>query len=111
GTGAGYTVSLWDVSPLRKRATVELPEVRARLTAFAPDSRTLAVANWDGTLVFVDVATGRVRTTLTDRRPWGYAPALSPDGRTLATGGWDGTLKFWRTATEADVQAQSSVGP
>ncbi len=110
GHGGDYEVTLWDVATARPRVTVQLPEVRARLVEFAPDSRTLVVANWDGTLAFVGVATGRVRATLADSRHWVYALAFSPDGQILATGGWDGTVKFWRAATETEVLAQSSVG-
>ncbi len=71
--------------------------------AFAPDGRTLALLA-DGRLTLVELATNKVRTTISvgtapDQRqeqmnefPVG-AVAFAPDGRTLAVGCADGTVR------------------
>src|SRR5207245_2562326 len=50
--------------------------------AFAPDSKTLAIASADGTASLWDAATGQLRAALNDaQEPF----AFSPDSKTLAT--------------------------
>ncbi|MFI1154531.1 WD40 repeat domain-containing serine/threonine protein kinase [Streptomyces sp. NPDC020817] len=53
--------------------------------AFSPDGATLAVADKDG-IRLRDAATGRTKTTVTDRRA--STLAFHPDGRFLVSGGW-----------------------
>ena len=76
-----------------------------RTIAYSPDGRTLASADFDGTLRLWDT---KARTTL--GRPlrghtnevWGLS--FSPDGRTLASSSFDGTVRLW------SVQEQRPLG-
>jgi WD40 repeat protein len=67
--------------------------------AFAPNSRTLATANMDGTIKLWDIepATGQLQARLTLRAHSGLVCciAFAPDGRTLASAGRDATIKLW----------------
>ena len=63
--------------------------------AFTPDGRTLASGSWNGTVKFWEVASGRVRETLTGHTGRVWAVAWSPDGRTVANCEWDHTIWLW----------------
>src|SRR5207248_1846605 len=63
--------------------------------AFTPDGRTLASGSWNGTVKFWDVASGRVRETLSGHTGRAWAVAWSPDGRTVASCEWDQTIWLW----------------
>jgi WD40 repeat protein/serine/threonine protein kinase len=94
-TGSGNTVWLWDVATWQKVARLTEPTADLRWLDFAPDGRTLATGNTDGTLRLWDLAQ---KKQLASRR--GHATiilsvAFSPDGRRLATTSTDGTIKLW----------------
>jgi WD40 repeat protein len=77
-----------------------------RALAFSPDSKSLAVAGWDGS---VELFTARSRGRDRGWKPGPGAAAalafdpdgayLAPDGRTLLSGGADGTVRLWDVAS------------
>jgi WD40 repeat protein len=67
--------------------------------AFSPDGTTLATSSKDGTVRLWNVATSKVRTTLTGHTDWVYSVAFSPDGKTLATTSADQTVRLCDVAT------------
>lgn len=95
--------------------------------AFSGDGRWLAVADRDGTVVVIDVASNTVASTwraydATERRVWGptdfgdgtvvtsvtvtgpepiEAVAMSRDGTRVITAGGEGMIRVWNTATGA----------
>src|SRR5262249_28432417 len=94
-TGSGNTVWLWDVATWQKLAPLTEPTADVACLDFAPDGRTLATGNTDGTLRLWDLAQ---KKQLASRR--GHATiilsvAFSPDGKRLATSSTDGTIKLW----------------
>ncbi|GAA0486268.1 hypothetical protein GCM10009544_54610 [Streptomyces stramineus] len=103
--GSEKAVTVWEVSGERpvKSKTVELPvnknsEVRV-VAALAPrgDGR-LAALTADGSVHAVDLATGRVRTTVQGKPPGPYdglQGALSGDGRTSAVEGPGGDVSVY----------------
>ncbi len=67
--------------------------------AFAPDGKTLAIAQ-GGELLLHEVITGRARVRLAGHLGHQvYALAFSPDGRLLASGSGDATIKLWDVGT------------
>jgi WD40 repeat protein/tetratricopeptide (TPR) repeat protein len=71
--------------------------------AFSPDGKTLALASWEGTVQFWDVAGGKLLETLKGHSSAVSAVVFSPDGRTLATGGSDQTVRLWNVETGREL--------
>jgi WD40 repeat protein len=103
-SGAGGTVSLWDLAlgkRLRsfdgqqgKRGRFVFPGGGLPL-AFSPNGRTLATAGWDHTVRLWEVATGWERTRYAGHRGPVRALAFSPDGSVLFSGSADTTILAW----------------
>jgi len=70
--------------------------------AYSRDGGTLATAIDDGTFKLWDLATNRVRETVTAHRGPVWSVAASDDGRWIATASDDGTAKVWDAATGAE---------
>lgn len=82
-----------------------------RALAFSSDGRTLASADFDGTLRLWDVRARRpVGEPLheTTGEVWGIA--FAPGGRTLAAAGADGTVRLWDAATGRQLAATRAGG-
>jgi type II secretory pathway pseudopilin PulG len=91
-----------------ERARIEEEILRKRLTeitgrsatlAVAPDGRTLATGNRDGTVTIWDARSGRILISLRGHSGVVSGLAYSPDGSRLAVASWDKTLSIWNIAT------------
>jgi WD40 repeat protein len=82
-----------------------------RTIAYSPDGRTLASADFDGTLRLWDT---QARTTLGEplrghtNEVWGLS--FSPDGRTLASSSFDGTVRLWSVEGQRPLGAPIDAG-
>jgi WD40 repeat protein len=90
------TVTVWEVATRKvrwtQRTTVGVPAV-----VFAPDGRTLAIAQYDNAAKVLDTAAGKEVRAL--RHPKEVRNiAFSPDGKRLATACWDGIVRVWDLA-------------
>ena len=72
--------------------------------AVSPDGRTIALGTVLGTVSFVDLATGRVRSGLGGHGVAVQGMAFSPNGRTLVTAAEDGSVIAWDVATGAPIE-------
>jgi WD40 repeat protein len=72
--------------------------VRAQVVALSEDGRTLLAGGRGGSVRFVDVASGAVRTAAGRHEGVVLGVAFSADGRTAATGGSDDTVRVWNVA-------------
>jgi WD40 repeat protein len=70
----------------------------ATAAAFAPDSRRLASAGYDGTIRIWDVATGRALGRLEGAQGTVWSIDFSPDGLRLAAAGEDRIIRVWDLA-------------
>jgi len=67
------------------------------------DGKTLVVAAGDGKIRFLDMATGRVRRTLTAHTNVVYRAIFSPDEKLLASSSRDRTARIWDVATGREM--------
>jgi WD40 repeat protein len=82
----------------------ELPQPQAFAPAWHPDSRTLAVANWNGSVNVWDAPAGKLLRTLSDQISGEQVLAMSPSGQLLTSwGGWNGGQVFWHPHTGKPV--------
>lgn len=78
--------------------------------AVSPNGELVAVGQQDGRVPLVELATGRVRTTLhADDGPT-LGVAFSPDGQTLATTGFGGRVALWDVASATRLRAIDQHG-
>jgi WD40 repeat protein len=77
-----------------------LPTIQALAPAWHPDSRTLAVANWNGGVSVWDAPAGKMLRTLSDQLSGEQILAMSPSGQLLTSWGtWNGGQVFWHPHT------------
>ncbi len=69
--------------------------------AFAPNGKTIASANHDGTVRLFDAATGKQDQLLRGHAHSVVGVTFSPDGKILASGSADQTVRLWDPTTGA----------
>ena len=77
----------------------------AYTVAFHPSEPVLAWGAYDGSLRFVDLATGTEIRTLRAHEGGVLYVTWTPDGRQIASTGEDGTIRLWDAATLKPTQA------
>jgi uncharacterized protein YjiK len=97
-SGSEDAIRLWDEESGQVLRTLKGSD-DAIAVAFSPDGRVLASGDYDKTIKFWDVASGRTVVTGVGHTKNIEAVAFSPDGRTLASGSDDKTIKLWDTAS------------
>jgi len=110
------SIKLW---PLTRPQKEDVWTQAALPLAFSKDSRRLAALTRDGTVVFLDVASGQVQQQFVRPRRrarpgplWpGTGVSLSADLRVLAQGCEDGTVKLWWTDTGQTRTLTVADGP
>ncbi|HEY0738777.1 MAG TPA: WD40 repeat domain-containing protein [Herpetosiphonaceae bacterium] len=100
---------VWTFSgqPTQDPTEEELPYEPMWSVAFTPDSRYLVSGSGSGALRILQVADGRVQSTLQfDDQVRNVA--ISPDGETLAIGLRDNTVRLWRLSMALPAQASGA---
>lgn len=90
-------VALWNLQDRRPRL-LPIDQKEPTGVVFTTDGRTLVSFSADGSIYFVDVASGRVQGRWSTGEA-GLAAAVSPDGRYLAVEQHDGSVVLWETST------------
>jgi WD40 repeat protein/DNA-binding SARP family transcriptional activator len=97
-------VELYDSATLRRVATVMIRPAPLLPTtaAISPDGAELVIGSQNGSVSFVDAATGALRIARGGDSAAIASAAYAPDGRTVITVGDDGKVIVWdpRTASE-----------
>lgn len=93
-------ISLLGVNSERQVKKLEDPaKTKVRSVAFSPDGKTLASAGDDRVVKLWDVATSKVRLTLTGHVKEVTNVAFSPDGSTIASASLDRSIRLWDVET------------
>ncbi len=112
--GRDGTLIWWDTATRKELRKIKLAEAvynhpkgwgsgsgGIQALAFAPNGKTLASANQDGTVRLFDAAAGKQAQVLRGHAHSVVAVAFSPDGKVLASGSADHTVRLWDTTTGA----------
>jgi WD40 repeat protein len=99
--GEDGVIRFWDVESAREVRQLRQPGAGAgRALALSPDSKLLAACHDNANRVYLwDLASGKVKHTLSGHGGRVFALVFTPDGRALAAGSHDGTVKLWGPAT------------
>lgn len=89
-------VKVWDLNNGQERHSTKGPSLEINTIAVSPDSRIVATANKEGSIMLFEIASGKQLATLNGHKGWVLSLAFSPDGRTLYSGAEDKTIKIWR---------------
>jgi WD40 repeat protein len=97
-------VQLWDTRTAQRRWNIDIGYQDGQAIAFSPNGRTLLVGTFDGAVVLLDVATGRVLARHTLRlsaQIW--SADFAPDGSVVAVGGNDGQVHLLTADTLHEI--------
>jgi WD40 repeat protein len=100
-------IGMWDVGTGKLVRRFEPARVGMTTFAFAPDTRTLASANYDGTISLWESASGKERFNFKALPQQGSVSMLtySPDGRMLTGVAPDQTVRFWDAVTGKELKS------
>jgi RNA polymerase sigma factor (sigma-70 family) len=98
----------WDLASGKQLWSCQPPGRLVYATAFAPDGRTVALANDAGLVVLLDAANGKERFRLQGEHPTILNLAFAPDGRSLVVCSDAGPVQVWDLATRKE--ALRSIG-
>jgi outer membrane protein assembly factor BamB len=102
-------------SVAKARVLSEFEKNPAQGLAFSPDSKTLALATWQGLIKVLDLSTGTDLPAPKPHQDWACAVAFSPDGKLLASAGGSefkpernggkttGQVKLWDVAAAKEL--------
>ena len=93
-----HDIATYNASTLRqvRAVTIRPVPLLPSAAAISPDASTLSIGSQDGSVSFVDAATGRLRRALGGQHSAAVASAVySPSGRTVMSVGDDGKVIVW----------------
>lgn len=96
GHGDGE-VQLWDTTTYRRQAVWKQPALTC--LAFSPDSKHLAVGDWNNCIHIWEIARKQKSSPLRGHTEPVWHLAFSPDGKTLASANQDQTIRLWDVAS------------
>ena len=96
-TTSDKAATLWDLATGKRSNHFLLPGQNARLVAFTPNGRFIAVTSWrdDATIRLVEMASGREVLKIAGYRGWVRSLAFLRDGPRLVAGMQDGSAFIW----------------
>ena len=104
-------ITTWDMSSLRRVARTAVPNLKLPVAgAVSPDGRTVAYGKQDGTVHFVDVATGRTVDGAGAHSSDVQSVVFSPDSRLAVSTGDDGLVIVWNPINGSVVDRMAGHG-
>ncbi|MBI3410119.1 MAG: hypothetical protein HY040_17390 [Planctomycetes bacterium] len=95
----GRTIQIWQVKDAKEIHKIKLDRQNISHVAFAPDSKTFAVASGVASFHIIETASGKELRKFAGRRGQVSHLAYTNDGKTLVAGGMDGTVQSWEAKT------------
>ena len=89
-------VKVWDLIETSVLQNIKGPNLEINTLAISPDSRYVATANKEGTIMIFDIIRGQKVVTLEGHTGWVRTVAFSPDGNYLYSGAEDKLVKVWQ---------------
>ena len=71
-----------------------------RWVTFSPYGRSLAAADWNGSVTLWDVGSGKRLQITKESQAGVHTAVFAPDGSTIAMGSEDQSLRLWKLPTE-----------
>jgi WD40 repeat protein len=99
-------VTLWSIDGFQQQRTFELKGEFAFYSplAFSPDSNVLALGgNLDGSVAFIEIATGRLKFSQKSENNAVFGIAFSPTEQLMVTQSYDGTVRLWTYPDRKEV--------
>ena len=98
------------LDPRTLQQTLALRMVNVTQAVISPDGKSLAIARDDGTVLFRDLATGRVRVAAGQQAQGIWSAAFTPNGTTLVTTSDDHTVALWSVTDAREEQVLNGHG-
>jgi WD40 repeat protein/beta-lactamase regulating signal transducer with metallopeptidase domain len=104
------SIRLWDVAAHKEKVVLQVPQGLAPepqpfiAGAYSPETRLLALATEDRTILLLDPTSGDVRHLLKGHEDAVTCLAFAPGSKTLASGSADHTIKLWDPATGKELR-------
>ncbi len=89
------TACLWSLKQDQPLWIMQRPGLYVTKLSFSPDGKTLALGSGEGSILFIDVATGEITRQLRAHSTWLTCVAYSPKQNRLASCGGDRLIKLW----------------
>jgi WD40 repeat protein len=108
GKGNG-TTKLYDEAG-KELMTLQAGKGWVRSVAFSPDSKQVASAENDGSVIIWDTESGKAIKALKGSDDAVWCVAFSPDGKSLASGGWESNVvRIWDVESGGEVRTLNGV--
>ena len=99
---------LWEVSSGKRLAKFDGSKIAVGCLAFAADSKTVAIADWQRTVRVFEVLSGKLTASLPLGAESANTLAFSRDGTNLAVGDLAGNVGVWDIATRREAKIYAS---
>jgi WD40 repeat protein len=104
------TVSLWDMTGLKREKTIKGHSDFVYAVAFRPDGKVIASVSKDRSVRLTDIATGKALFTMGGMEQDVMAVTFTKDGKRVVSSGFETALYWWNAETGEQIKKQPGHG-